>query len=974
MKLKRNLKGNENPQFSKPAPHKTRKSRHFTTASVLSAAVLAIATLTSPSSRAANILSNPGFETSPALTGWSIHTTETWSINGGNTAGKLYRTGANSLWTQGLYLNGGAPRYYNMYAYQKVAAAPGSTYTAEAWFSEYSSYYQHQGGDNGAGSGLLGSDGSGVEDCWVEVQFLDAANNILADYKSAIISPIDATLPGSAGVQTINVNTWPTLTNVITGVATNIYLDWIHCAVTNQFDISTIGPNTDPATESVTNTLGNGIMVAPPGTAFVQYMLCLAQAQYESGANYWDDCTLNQLGGPSASVISGLTPDGSKFFNTNTTLSFTVTSASTGGAPLPTNPTNGVTVIVNGVDKSATLQFSGYPTNLQVTMPGLASNSFYNVSITVSNSAGLLTTRNPAFDTLTPVFVVPVETFDYSGGQFIQNPIPTATSDPNSYFGRAGTFGIDMWTYNGTGTIPGGATTLAPNYPNRTDTNEAFEVSSDTQLPGYSGVPGVYNVDFSYNNAGNWYNYTRNPYPSGLYLVYARISGGQGDGSELLNLVTSGYGTTTQTTNNLGRFFLANGQSWTTYSWIPLTDSNGNLAPVNIPSGQQTLQLCSSPIAGENVISFIFVPLPAAGLPPILSNINPANGAVFAPPASGFSFTANAGTGGAPINTSGIHLTVNGNDVTSHLSISGTSTSWNVTYSQLVPNQVYTAIITVTNNNGVGMTHTVQFDTVDPNNFYVKGTDWDYSGGQWDQANNGLVPYVYFFNMDALTNIDFSSAFVSGPPNHYPIRLPGLAQEVTADAPLPGYATGNDYDCGYFNSGDWVNYTRDYPAGKYLAYGRLAGGNGNLTAYLDQVTSGLGTSNQTTRRFGTWRANTGGWQSWAWVPLTDTNLTSPVIVNVAGTNTLRVTSGGNVNFNYFMLIPVQGFTISAARSGNNIVVSFPTQVGVNYRVFYRPGVSAGGWTLLSTVAGDGTVKSVTDTTTAGTRYYKVTSP
>jgi len=45
------------------------------------------------------------------------------------------------------------------------------------------------------------------------VQFLDAANNVLADYKSAIISPIDVTLPGSAGVKTINVYNWPTATN-----------------------------------------------------------------------------------------------------------------------------------------------------------------------------------------------------------------------------------------------------------------------------------------------------------------------------------------------------------------------------------------------------------------------------------------------------------------------------------------------------------------------------------------------------------------------------------------------------------------------------------------------------------------------------------------------------------------------------------------------------------------------------------------
>ena len=438
-------------------------TRHSALATLLAGFLFA-----SLAAQAGNVLVNPGFETSPALTGWLTETTEGWSINGANTEGQLVRTGANALWTQGLYGNGGAAPYYNMYAYQKLAAAPGSTYTADAWFSEYSFYYAHQGGDNGANSGLLTSDANGVEDCWVEVQFLDSANNILADYKSAIISPIDATLPGSAGVKTINVYNWPTVTNTITiapGVTTNsVYLDWIHCQVTNVFDVSTIGPNTDPATETVNSTLsGAGVMTAPPGTAYVQFMLCLAQALYESGANYWDDCTLIQLGGPSPSAISGLSPDGSKFFNTNTSLSFTVNSASTGGAPLPTNPTNGITVVVNGVDKSSSLQFSGTPTALNVILPNaFTSNSFYTVSITVSNSAGLLTTVSPVFDTLTPVFIVPVETYDYNGGQFIQNPIPTNGLSPNSYFGRAGILGTDMSTYNGRASCRAGASTLAP--------------------------------------------------------------------------------------------------------------------------------------------------------------------------------------------------------------------------------------------------------------------------------------------------------------------------------------------------------------------------------------------------------------------------------------------------------------------------------------------------------------------------------
>jgi hypothetical protein len=916
--------------------------------------------------RAANILLNPGFDTSPFTSAWSVHTTESWSMNGANTiaGGGLIRSGANALWTQGLYLNGGAPKYYNMYAYQKLAAAAGSTYTADAWFSQYTSYYAHQGGDNGAGSGLFTSDASGLEDCWVEVQFLDVSNNILADYKSAILSPIDATLPGSAGVATINVNNWPTATNNVGG-ATNTYLQWIHCQVTNQFDVSTIGPNIDPATESCTNTLGgSGVMTAPPKTAWVQYMICLAQAQYESGANYWDDATLNQLAGPSASVIGGLSPSGGKFFNTNSSLTFTVTSASTGGAPLPTNPTNGITVMLNGADKSVNLLFSGTPTNWNVTLPGLTSNGLYTASITISNSAGLITTASTTFDTLNPVFIVPVETFDYNGGQFIQNPVPSATASANSYFGRAGMLGVDMSTYNGSGTLPAGSSSLIPNYPNRTDGNEAFQQASDAQLPLYTAQSNsaVYNVNFSYNNAGNWFNYTRNPWPSGNYEVFARISGGQGVGSEVLSILTGGFGTTTPVTNSLGRFYLANGTSWTTYYWVPLTDTNGNLVAVNVPSGQQTLQLSSG--AGENVISFVFVPFPSAGVPPSISNLNPADGTVFAAASAGLTFTVTAAQG-STVNNSGIHLTLNGADVSSGLTFAGTGPI-NVSYLHLQTNQFYTAVLAVTNSAGSGTSRTISFDTMSPDNFRFQADDFDYNDGQWDTTGNGLIPNNYL-GQGGDPGVDYFHTDVAG--QQFTYRF-GLPTETCTDILLPGFSV--NYDVGWFYQGDWGNYTRNYPAGKYYIYGRLAGYSGSLT--LARVTAGVGTTNQTLQTLGT--CNTSptiqSWTGWAWCLLQNNGV--PALVDVGGTNTLRVTTAGNLNANYFMFVPVQGIKLSAAKSGANFVVSFGTQPGISYRVFSKSSLTTGTWTLLATVPGDGTVKSVTDPASANAKYYKVTSP
>ena len=88
------------------------------------------------SSQAANILSNPGFDGPPAgLSGWSAHTTEGWSYAPHS---DVSLSAPDGLWMQGLYGNGGAPlNPYISYVYQTVASAPGYTYTADAWFTQY---------------------------------------------------------------------------------------------------------------------------------------------------------------------------------------------------------------------------------------------------------------------------------------------------------------------------------------------------------------------------------------------------------------------------------------------------------------------------------------------------------------------------------------------------------------------------------------------------------------------------------------------------------------------------------------------------------------------------------------------------------------------------------------------------------------------------------------------------------------------
>jgi len=69
-----------------------------------------------------------------------------------------------------------------------------------------------------------------------------------------------------------------------------------------------------------------------------------------------------------------------------------------------------------------------------------------------------------------------------------------------------------------------------------------------------------------------------------------------------------------------------------------------------------------------------------------------------------------------------------------------------------------------------------------------------------------------------------------------------------------------------------------------------------------------------------------------------------------------------------------GVSLKATASGGNTLLSFPTQNGVAYRVFYRTNLTAGNWTLLSTVMGNGATNTVTDPAVGAGRFYRVTAP
>ena len=130
---------------------------------------------------------------------------------------------------------------------------------------------------------------------------------------------------------------------------------------------------------------------------------------------------------------------------------------------------------------------------------------------------------------------------------------------------------------------------------------------------------------------------------------------------------------------------------------------------------------------------------------------------------------------------------------------------------------------------------------------------------------------------------------------------PDVTRQKFIDAAL-GDPNIVDHIVGNWSSAEWQNYTKTFPAGQYNVYGRLSS-SAAATLTVGQVINGQGTSSQTLTNLGSFNFNSGGIGTYAYVPLKDSLGNLVVVTNLAGVNTLRVTSGGGANANFYMLVP-----------------------------------------------------------------------
>ncbi|HEY1789749.1 MAG TPA: hypothetical protein VGJ73_16495, partial [Verrucomicrobiae bacterium] len=892
-------------------------------------------------------------------------------------------TGANVGKLTGSFVAGGSTNAWS----ESVPVTPGTQFAPGSQVTlDGSSYVAHED--------IM----SGADSFYFEVDFLDGNNHVLAAYESGTLSNLNCSSP--------------------------ILDTWNFMNLTNQMQV-TGGVNTGVVLAGLTNAI---IQVPAAAVTAAFKAVFIQRNATDTGSVYFSGANIGFLTPPVPPAVASIMPN-FVTLSTNQFLSCTVTSSITSISSFQvtaTTTTLGATVpaaTTTYTIGSPGLTVSGIGTPSATVFLALATNTIYqSVVITATDADDVAVSSAPAsFDTLTPVLVVEGSDFNFSGGSFINT---LADGGFELYQGLVGTQGIDEdknTRTNGTQGYyrPGDATIInlaAPNPPSGTEQKFVTALAQ-----------GNTNAEqmVAFDSVGDWQNYSRTfgaggsaSAPAGTYNVWCYLAT-SGSGPQVgFYQVTSDPTQPNQSTNLLGNFGSStfSDDGFANFVYAPLVDQFGNRQTLTIASGIQTFrgQIINSDT--PNVGFYILTPVVPV-LTPIFLYSYPT-----APyePTNTFELVVGQAQG-ASIPTSDIGVTLNGVTVTSGLNFTPFSGGgWTVTL-PIASNNVYSVVVNVTNLDGLTATYTNSFDTFNQNNFTVEADEFDFNGGQWiDNSIQtatalGAANSYYFYpggdpNNTAEYGIDYTTTNVTGETYLYRVdgNTPGTVS-VTADAAgteitsdllrdkfinegpsaqppfenVPGESvptTNSDYDLAWWPPGTWMNYTRTFPTNNYYIWGRLASAAPYTNATVSLVTAGQGTTNQTTQLLGNFvDPNANGFQSWHWIQLTGNN-GQPVVVSMGGVETLQIaapsgSAGGSVNGHFYMFTPAvvaTTFSIGATANGSTVTIQIPTQSGHSYTVQYSTSLTAPNWqTLGSSITGDGTVKTATDSASGTARFYRV---
>jgi hypothetical protein len=311
-------------------------------------------------------------------------------------------------------------------------------------------------------------------------------------------------------------------------------------------------------------------------------------------------------------------------------------------------------------------------------------------------------------------------------------------------------------------------------------------------------------------------------------------------------------------------------------------------------------------------------PPEAANQPPILSEINPRDGANFLPASTQITFRA---TDDKPLADSAIRVILNGVAYTTAngLVLGGSGADRTASLGGLTADQNYIARLEVTDADGVTTAQTIYFDTFTAAARVVEVEDYNFEGGSyfnnpvrtpegWGQANNSYTDRA------GVEGVDFHDTRTTpnGANTMYRTMDP-VRMQRTLDLARPAFDPNNsiyDYDVGDLAADEWQNFTRDFTAGSYEVYLREAVVNfAQAESVLEEVTSDPAQPDQATRVLGSFLGRTSGF-TFRNVPLTDGTGQNKIVLRLSGRKTLRLRhvtpddNTGNRYLNYLVFLPV----------------------------------------------------------------------
>jgi len=261
------------------------------------------------------------------------------------------------------------------------------------------------------------------------------------------------------------------------------------------------------------------------------------------------------------------------------------------------------------------------------------------------------------------------------------------------------------------------------------------------------------------------------------------------------------------------------------------------------------------------------------------------------------------GTG--TVNPSSISMKLNGLGVSPTVTKSGNETT--VSYSPaLVPGSANTVELTFGDR-----TITRSFTAGDLPNvaFFIEAEDFNHSSGQHVAAASDMANYRggAYAGRAAVAGVDYNRGNEGASPWYRIGEDPQVPMDVNyAEAWGRGFTDLDvNFKIGWIGAGQWYNYTRTVPAGKYNVYAGLSHGEsaaGQLSGSLQKVTAGATTATQTLEELGTFTGQgTGGWGVNRLVPLQNAGGQN-VALDLGGVTTLRY-SANNGDFDFLLLTP-----------------------------------------------------------------------